>query len=156
MKQVYWMMPFSCNSRHQSTFLHDRKYKFCTKLHFPVPPLYADTVIVSADRDDIQSVLFLASAIPVAFFPPTDWQKPQTAADQKALSRWICWDIVSFSRVGREVTNSAASSEHIRYLLQLSHYFCALGSPMMLLTFWDCSAEASAWFKSCFCFFFFF
>lgn len=55
------------------------------ELHRIPVPFHTDTVISAADQGDMSSVLFLVSASPVALFPPTDWQKPQLAADPKGF-----------------------------------------------------------------------
>lgn len=120
-----------------------RKYKpyLCTRLHFPVLPLYADVVVISADQDDIQSVLFLVSAIPVAFFPPTDWQKPRTAADPKALSRWICWETVSISKAWAEGSWTLLLHLNTSVICCCSYHSISAHQD---IPWWDCSAEASA------------
>lgn len=99
--------------------------------------------MVSADQDDISSVLFLVSTRPVAF-PPTEWQKPQTAADLQRLARRACWEMVFISSEWAERLEIVQpSTKHKRYLPQLSDYCAALIISYSAGLFRDCPANPS-------------
>lgn len=77
---------------------------------YPKAPcsLYTDTVIISADRDDISSVLFLLSASPVASFRPLADKSHRQQRTQRLYPDGHVEKSTHQQRVGSEVMNCAA------------------------------------------------
>lgn len=129
---------YSCCGNRRSLARHRSTY------HIAPCSLSLDTVIISADLDDIQTVLFLLSASVSPCFRPL----PDKSHNLQQTG-W-CWgNCIHQHGVGREVTNCAAPYTKRNIYLQLWLLCCTRALPQFFLVCRDHSAELLC---KCLCF----